>query len=670
MAPSSRLTKSSAGSLLVEIILGLALMALIAPTLINGLITTRQGEPQQQQRLQAIALLKQTRESLRIIREKGWDTFSVDGIFHPQISGSTWNLLAGTDIVGDFTRSVAVSSVYRNEFGNISNIGLTQLDPSTKKIDILISWTIPFTSSIGSTSYLTRYLDNVAHTETTIANFSVGTTNGTAIVATGGSSIPNDGQIQLGAGGYSDWCAPTLSISPADLPGNGLTTAISAASSSTYDFVYTTTGFNASGNSLDSVIISHTNPPTVVNTGVYNYRKTYGIYVDVPNQFVYLASNHPGLTVDIVQVSTLPYTQTGTFQASGGQAGNSVYAATNSSLGYDVGYVTAGSYLYTYNLSSKSGSRAQIGQVLLGGTGGRVLVVGNYAFVTTNNASEQMDIIDVTNPANMTIISRFNTGNSKSGVDLYVNSNGTRVYLVTAQGSPSVNNFFIINTTNKSSPTQVSGAVYNTGLMSPKGVALVPGNRVIIVGSGGEQYQVINIDTESNPVHCGGLTNPYGATAINAIAGVQRSDGSAYSYILTNTASQELQLIQGGPGGSISIDGTYTSAAFNPGYKTAFNYFQAMVNQPDQTTIKIQVAVAAAVSGSCTNAVFTYLGPDGNPSAFFTPIDNTISATVPFDSLSGSYQNPGQCFRYKVYFNSTDTNQTPIFNDISVNYSP
>jgi len=103
----------------------------------------------------------------------------------------------------------------------------------------------------------------------------------------------------------------------------------------------------------------------------------------------------------------------------------------------------------------------------------------------------------------------------------------------------------------------------------------------------------------------------------------------------------------------------------------AFNRFSATVNQLSQTTIKLQVAAAAAVSGSCTDAVFTYVGPNGSASDYFYPSGNSISASVPISSSGpGSYINPGRCFRYKVFFTTSDILQSPTLYDFSVNYSP
>src|SRR5882762_6911019 len=108
--------------------------------------------------------------------------------------------------------------------------------------------------------------------------------------------------------------------------------------------------------------------------------------------------------------------------------------------------------------------------------------------------------------------------------------------------------------------------------MNPKGVTIVTGNKAIVIGSGGQQYQVYNIAQENNITYCGGLTLASGIT-INAISSLYRSDQTAYSYILTSDSSHELQIIQGGNGATFSFSGTFESQTFTATTEAMFNSF-------------------------------------------------------------------------------------------------
>ena len=270
-----------------------------------------------------------------------------------------------------------------------------------------------------------------------------------------------------------------------------------------------------------------------------------------------------------------------------------------------------------------------------------------------------MQIIDVSNPWSI-----FQAGyadvNGQDGKHVFINSTATRAYLVT-NASASLPEFFIINTSNKtgSRPT-ISN--YDANGMNPKDLAVVTGNKAIIVGSGAEEYQVIDIVDENLPVRCGGLDLN---TDINGIASVLEQDGGAFSYIITGDAESELKIIEGGPGGQYSPNGTFESMIFDPGYATAFNRIDFTFSQPNQTSIQLQAAVADQVLDSCAGADYVYVGPDGTSSSFYA-----TSSAIPLNDDGGSYQNPARCFRYKAYLSSTDPSSSPTLYDVTINYSP
>src|SRR5207247_10462951 len=103
-----------------------------------------------------------------------------------------------------------------------------------------------------------------------------------------------------------------------------------------------------------------------------------------------------------------------------------------------------------------------------------------------------------------------------------------------------------------------------------------------------------------------------------------------------------------GPDNAIFVaSGTYESPIFDAGYAAAYNSLNATVSVPTATSISAQIATAPAVSGNCAGASFTYVGPNGDPAAYFTANVASISGTIPFGNfVSNAYQNPGRCFRY------------------------
>lgn len=635
--------KFQSGQSLIEIILAIALSAILLPALLTGLVSSRQGKAQQAQRTQAVYFLNETVDAVRSVREKGWATFAVNGTYHPVISGSSWAMSTGSATVNGLTQQVDIGDVYRATTGEIVTSG-GSLDPSSKKVDISISWGQPYISTVSASLYITRYLDNNSFTQTSVADFDVGTKSGTTVTDISG------GEVTLGAGGHGDWCAPgDYILAQLDLPKSGTANAISAYEGR----AIAGTGENSSGVSLADVTITNTNPPVPTLTGTFDGYKTNNVFID--GNYAYLATDTNSKEVVIVNLTT--HAEVGYFDTPTNSDATSVFVTGTK------GYVTAGLYLYMFDLSSQSGSRPQVGSgYFFLGLATSVVVNGNYAYVSLASSPIELQIIDISNSQSFQ-----NTGwadvNGTDGKRVFINSSATRAYLATSQDA-SKREFFIIDISQKTGARPTIGN-YEANGMNPTSLSVVPGNRAILVGSGAEEYQVLNISNETNPTRCGGMQVDSG---IRGVSGVIEQDGDVYSYIVTGDASAEFKIIEGGPGGQYASSGTFISGPFDAGYSTAFNRFDVSVNRPNVSDIQFQVAVAPAVSGNCSAAIFNFVGPDASTSAYFTT--SVTSEIQTFNFAMPPSINPGRCFKYKAYFSTTDPLSTPIFYDMTGNYSP
>lgn len=634
--------KLQTGQSLVEILLVIGLSAIILPALLTGLVSSRQGKVQQAQRTQALYLLNETVDALRNVREKGWTTFAVNGTYHPAISGSSWALATGSAVVNSFTQKIDIGDVNRDSNGVIVTFGGT-LDPSSKKVDIAISWEQPYASAVSANLFITRYLDNNSFTQTTVADFDVGTKSGTIITNTSG------GEVTLGAGGQGDWCAPNLSIAALDLPKNGTANAISAYEGR----AIVGTGENSSGVSLADVTITNTDPPVASLFGTFDGYKTNGVFID--GNYAYLATDSNSKEVVIVNLAT--HAEVGYFDTPTNSDATSVYVSGTK------GYVTAGLYLYIFDLSTQSGSRPQVGGgYFFPGLATSVAVNGNYAYVSLASSFIELQIINISNPQSLQ-----NTGwadvNGTDGKRVFINQSATRAYLATGADS-GLPEFFIIDISQKTGARPNVGR-YDANGMNPTGLTVVTGNKAILVGIGAEEYQVIDISNEESLVRCGGLNIDSG---VKGISSVLELDGDAYSYIITGDASSEFKIIEGGPGGQYASSGAFISGPFDAGYSTAFNRLDTSINRPSSTDIQFQVAVAPPVGENCSAAVFNFVGPDASTSAYFTT--SVTSGIQVFNFVIPPSINPGRCFKYKAYFSTTDPLSTPIFYDMTGNYSP
>ncbi|HSX09694.1 MAG TPA: hypothetical protein VLF93_06065 [Candidatus Saccharimonadales bacterium] len=347
-----------------------------------------------------------------------------------------------------------------------------------------------------------------------------------------------------------------------------------------------------------------------------------------------------------------------------------------------------------------------------------------YVYVAVGGASDpELDIVDVSTPPTGSTLSNntcgrgtntgwkvtgtldFNSATStqESANSVYAKSDGTRAYMSSNGGidanhdsKPDSDQFYVIDSTNKSSPKFLSGTsstgaqsgyyngdTNNIEMYPRRALTVQDGLRAIIVGQDGlpndsitpQNYQVLDLSTESTPNYCGGLDFSSG---FNDLTSVSEADGDNYVYLVANTAQKQLKIIEGGPDNAIyDSSGTFESKTFDTAsvdgstLDRAFNRLLSDISQPTNTTIKIQTAVAPAVNNSCTGVTFNYVGPDGTSNSYFTPSGSTISGIIPLGDYipASNYDNPGRCFRYKVYLSTLDQTITPKLLDLFVNYS-
>lgn len=647
------------GQSLIELLIVISLTAIFLPSLLSGLTSSREGKAQQLQREDAYDLLRESEEASKIVRERDWSEISSNGNFYPQITGTTYALVAITltpTPANGFTRIVNIADAYRDSSGNITTSGT--IDPATKKITTTVSWTSPYSSSINSVIYLSRYLNNTYHTETTESDFNLGA----ASAGTSGVSVINEdgGEVVLGTGsGGSSWCNPSLSISAVDLPKSGVANAISAIEGQ----VVAGTGENASGVSFARVNISNPaqpTPPDGTLNGTFDGYKTNGVFIEFnsPN-YAYVATDNNSKEDVIIDLTSQDangkFSSPGYFNAPGNVNSKSLYVSG------DIGYALVNDKLYTIDLSSKTGSRPQLGVFSLAGNGNKVIVNGSYAYVAVESVSKQLQIIQVSSDGITMSEAGYATLDGSYGRDLFVNTGATRAYVATAVSSTQ-HEMFVVDISSKTGSRPTVGA-YETNGMDPKGIAIVPGNRGIIAGTSGQEYQVFKTNVETvNPTmsQCGGLNIDSG---INGLSTVSESDGDNFSYIITGDATSELKIIKGGPGGIFSTSGTFESGIFDAGSNVSFNRFSFTADTPLNTSLPLQVA-SATTSTNCDSATYSYVGPDSTSATYFTS-----SGTIPF-AVSGSFINPGRCFRYKAFFSSNDILYTAVLKDVTVNYSP
>lgn len=145
--PKSNSVKNQKGSLLVEIVVvvGIIAGALVA---ILGLATTFLVTSQVvQQTSEATALAQEGLEIVRSYRDgtdwsvNGLATLTPGGPYHPVQSGGpppAWTLVSGSETIGEFTREIAFEEVSRDGNDDIAISG--SVDPDIVKAIATVSW--------------------------------------------------------------------------------------------------------------------------------------------------------------------------------------------------------------------------------------------------------------------------------------------------------------------------------------------------------------------------------------------------------------------------------------------------------------------------------------------------------------------------------------------------
>lgn len=614
-----QLTKNKKGQSLVELLLAMGLMAVFLPALLTGFVASREAKPQKEKRYAATMLLREAEEAARSVWEVSWDNIITNGTYHPEISiVNDWSLVSGVENTSEgFERSIVISDVRRDVSGNIVASG-GFLDPTTKRLDVRVTWQEPIQGEIESIMYLTRYQGNTTWTQDTEVEFSEGFNTNVSIVNN------DDGEVELTESTGGTWLSPTI-VDRYDSPNQ--TDGYTVYSVGNYLFL----------GSDEFEILNISNPLniTLVGSTTVGSSAIYDIYVS--GNYAYLATNDAEFTVVDISDKSSP-TVADTLDLAQPNDGYAVFKSGNYAfLGRDATAAGQGEF---YSIDVTDPTNVAISDSLeYGADVNAVFVSGNYAYLATDG--NELEVVDVSDPTNLVSVANYNTPTNFNGEDVFVL--GNYAYLLTSNdgGGPE---FFVIDISNPLSPSLLGST--NIG-GNANGVWVVGDYAFIANESPPTEFQVIDVSDKNNPT-------TYGTTAINKASYDVVINGN-YAYLAVADQDGELVIIEGGfgPGGlDYQTEGTYESQTFDAGAEVAFNHIGITATEPIDTNIKMQVAT------NDDNATWNFVGPDGTNSTYF---DN--EGGFPFDYILGRYA------RFKAYLTG-DGFGTPILEDVTINYTP
>lgn len=187
------------GVLMVEIILTIAIFAIMATGAIYFLSANVYSAQASANRTNAAAYLQQGVEAVQAIDRAAWNALAdePDATYGLQQDSGVWSLADDPDNPDgntDYTRTITIADVYRNADGDIvdSSTPDAELDPHTRAVTVLIEWSNgPIRSSdISSVVYVTDW-DSTQASDDLTTDFSAGTLNNLRI------SEIDDGELQI-----------------------------------------------------------------------------------------------------------------------------------------------------------------------------------------------------------------------------------------------------------------------------------------------------------------------------------------------------------------------------------------------------------------------------------------------------------------------------------------
>jgi type II secretory pathway pseudopilin PulG len=631
-------TKLAAFSL-VEILVALGIFVIMMSSVVFFSVDARRALQNTRKRVEASLQLEKTLSSLTLYKYNNWANFisnTDQGSKGIQINGNNLEITENPIEIDDITIGFEVTSAYRDGTGNLAESGT--LDLHTRKVTVTASWQ-DFANqnhTIDTILYINDW-NTSRWLQTAESEFNQGTTDLTFVTNT------DDGEVQLETTFYANWCRPELTINTYDIPGQGDAKTVYAVPHQ----AYLGTGGNASGVAFTKLDITGYDPPVVNVAGQFDQYKVNAVAGD--GNYAYLATDSNNSEVAVIQISSLPYSEVAYFDAPGNRDADSIEIKSG------VGFIGQAGYLRTFDISTPSGSLSLIGEIDVVRAISQIKILDDYAYITHTNGTVDLTIVDISDPANMSIVgtSDFTSENVN---DIHIREDGDRVYAVT--DSITGPEFFVLDTTQKTGSRPVLGT-YDSNGMDVKGVALSDeDNRAILIGYYGENYQVVIMDDETNPTRCGGMTL---GSNLNDVQIVKDNDGNVFSYIMTEDTMNEFQIIRGGQGGGDANGngyftlGTFESSIFNttnsnPAYFTLG--WDATV--PSGTSISFQIRTSSTTDFTGRE----WVGPDGTNTSYFT---TSVGDYIPVNQQGNQY------FQYKAILES-DTVSTPIMNSVYLDY--
>ncbi|PWB38665.1 MAG: hypothetical protein C3F02_03055 [Parcubacteria group bacterium] len=627
--------KNKKGFSLIELLVAISFVAVIIVLTISISGHSFQLRRFNQERTQAIFDATEGIEAANLI---SWSNLS-SGQYHPVVSGGTWNLASGSELLdGKYTRLLTVSDVYRASSTNGQVHGAIvatggYLDPDTKKITVDITWP----SAIGQEKSVA--LENFRYrwgaTRWIQTDWSGGAGQNQWSDPTkfytkdSGIDVSFAGTATLSAG-HIDWTQATTTAY-FDTPGNFDDTDVFEVNG----IAYLVTENNPSGSEFYILDVSNIGSPVLISSLDIGDGVTS---VVTQGNYAYLSTRGNNSEITVVDVSDrqnphIIYTYN---LPSNDDARDLVL--NNSQV-----FVVQGANLYAFSLANPA-APLLLDSISVDDNAWELYLAENNVFIATQDSDKELQIIDATNPANLLPRGQYNLSGNLKATD--VNVRGTRAYLAT-ENNGSYPEFYVFDITDPSAPVLLGS--YEVG-ESVHSFAIV--GQYALLGTNFLDEELVVIDI-ANPA---AITKISGFNLYGFVLGM--SANCSVIYAATSGNQKEFFIIWTQVSNcGYSVAGTLESSTYDTGSnQTVYNWISWTGTMPDNTVMKFQLATSNDIGGP-----WNYAGPNGTAATYYT-----VGA---HEYINYSQHVNQRYIRYKLFMSSTAELLAPVLEEVTISYS-
>lgn len=376
--------------------------------------------------------------------------------------------------------------------------------------------------------------------------------------------------------------------------------------------------------------------------------------VFIEGDYAYLATDSNSKELTVVDISTPSNIfETASFGTNGGQNalsvwvdGNYAYIGTANNNGGHSSCTNAEFYILNVsNLGSISCENSRN----VGSSVFDIKTNGNYAYLATGVNSQELSVLDISNPTSIILEDTYNTTGNGDAYGLYYDSNKIYLAINNNGGNP---DFYVLDVSTPNNVTLDASIDTSTNNRD----VVVNGNYAYLAtDDNSEGLTIIDISNAGS----GSLSQFTGFDTVGDCNGLDFDGTNA--FMACETDSQEFIIV--GPSGSSTnypLEGWYTSDEFDS-TDNGIEWTQIKWDESGSGDIQFQLRTASDVSGS-PGSWTDWLGPTNGDDYY---IDNTGGDNINSIHSNGSAD---RWIQFRAYLTTTSSTTAPILERVVMTY--